>query len=256
MSHGHGKMERYVLAVLSEHSECGVQKMLALHPEAAKRSWRSLQSSLNRALRNLQAEKQIFRVEYNPGDKGWREYGGCGFSFSGQDRKATAYHEAGHAVIARSLGVGVKLATIKPSKDSAGCVFLKYHDALKNEKSNLEKGIIIDFAGPLAELELYTDKHNPRHPDRFVPRKEIARGAHADRKQIRTAVPRIVAQRANDGNLYAFGFDIRPMRAKLKREAMRLVREHKSAIERVARALIERETLTGADVALLIGRFS
>ncbi len=58
MSHGHGKMERYVLAVLAKHYWLGA------HDLAMKYSGEfslALRSSLGRALRKLEKENMITR---------------------------------------------------------------------------------------------------------------------------------------------------------------------------------------------------
>ena len=57
----------------------------------------------------------------------------------------TAHHEAGHAVIARALGVWVDCVTIEPYAGRAG--------GLWHDKTSPENEILITMAGPFAEAQ-------------------------------------------------------------------------------------------------------
>jgi hypothetical protein len=75
------------------------------------------------------------------------------------DRLATAYHEAGHAVIAYELGIPLQSVTIVPSEDAHGVV--RHQDPLRGVRLDIdgsdrarlrtERAIMICFAGPLAQ---------------------------------------------------------------------------------------------------------
>ena len=108
---------------------------------------------LGRALRKLEGEGYIYRIDYKPGDKGWRDHGGVGFSVI-EDRMATAYHEAGHAVIARTLGIPVKLATIKPGEGYAGRVLTKVSNYETQTRALWMREALMSFAGAIAEGEM------------------------------------------------------------------------------------------------------
>jgi hypothetical protein len=80
-------------------------------------------------------------------------------STSNAQRKATAYHEAGHAVVALFLGYKPRSATIIPAVDFHGQV--KHDSPLRGIKLDIddsdrarlrvERAIMICFAGPLAQ---------------------------------------------------------------------------------------------------------
>jgi len=80
--------------------------------------------------------------------------------------EATAYHEAGHAVIAYLLGDKPQSATIVPTVDTAGNVIIHANplhgfqldvDGSDEARLRVEKAITICFAGPIAQK-----RHNLR----------------------------------------------------------------------------------------------
>lgn len=79
--------------------------------------------------------------------------------------EATAYHEAGHAVIAYLLGYKPQSATIVPTVETAGHVihanplygFQLDVDDSDGARLRVESAITICFAGPIAQK-----RHNPR----------------------------------------------------------------------------------------------
>jgi hypothetical protein len=89
-------------------------------------------------------------------------------------RKATAYHEAGHAVIARVQFIEVHLATIRPDEFSAGCVtheewWPEAETAAEDREEEwlqrmemAEERAKLALAGPLAEMK-YRPTLNGEH---------------------------------------------------------------------------------------------
>ena len=236
MSRGHGAMELYILAALTHRNEMTAAMLAGAHPSVMHElPSRSLRSSLNRALRNLQASGRIVRLNRD-GIDGWSLCDSAG------DRLRTGYHEAAHAVVAVMLGVGVKHATIKPGPDTAGHVL---HDPVQYDWL----AGIISFAGKYGESLLLAD--DPRHPWHVSVRVRN-HGASADHKNVRRSVIRHIGHPTGDGR---YDFDRREYRAhrrRLEKEAKQLVLEYRDAIKRVAEALIDRETLTGAEIYALV----
>jgi ATP-dependent Zn protease len=86
--------------------------------------------------------------------------------------RATAYHEAGHAVMAWILGVKIRSATIAPEREAgiAGSVshekvlIGKFPEAIDSDRQRIraEKLIMVSLAGPIAQV-LY----NPRSFRRY-----------------------------------------------------------------------------------------
>ena len=142
-------------------------------------------------------------------------------SYQGRDPRYIAYHEAGHAVVNLVIGYKVTKATIRPRYSLLGRVNFdgrvsddKVDEAIAKIKSNL--------AGPLAEQLI-----NPEQFDNL-----ILNGSRGDWQRVRRA-----AQQIANG-----------MIDRLIRDTHALVQEHRSAIERIAAALLEHETLTGKEI--------
>jgi ATP-dependent Zn protease len=144
--------------------------------------------------------------------------------------KHTAYHEAGHAVMAYRVGHGIKKVTITPNRGTLG----KYVGSTPRRKS--PDAIRIDLAGALAEALV-----NPIPFD-----EHIQLGAHGDWQLTRRSVREFVD----------LGFIPKQERDilidELLHDTRALVRRDKEAITSVAEALLERKTLTGDDVRRIV----
>jgi ATP-dependent Zn protease len=143
----------------------------------------------------------------------------------------TAYHEAGHAVIAYRLGYGTKKVTIVPNRGTRG----SWAGTTLPDNWSVD-AIKIDMAGALGE-----DLVNP------VPFNEhIQLGAGHDWRNTRRSVREMVG----------FGFisyqDRDGLVDELMHDTRALVQRDKEAIARVAEALLERKTLTGDDIRMIM----
>jgi ATP-dependent Zn protease len=132
-----------------------------------------------------------------------------------------AAHEAGHAVVATLLGVGVGYATIKPSGDNWGHVTLRSHP---DETTDAGRRVVarIYLAGWVAE-ELVTS-----HLARCV-------GGSSDAEKIES--------------LGLGGWEIREARKDVKQ----MLCANWQALNDVTYALWERETLSGGEICDLMG---
>jgi cell division protease FtsH len=138
------------------------------------------------------------------------------------DIKHTAYHEAGHAVMALRLGYEVGKVTIVRRQGVLG----KAH--IRNRTS--PDDIRIDLAGQLAEALV-----NPSE-------EKIQLGALCDWRNTRRSVREFVALGFigdQEGGILI---------EELLHETRALVRRDREAISRVAEALLERKTLTGPEI--------
>jgi ATP-dependent Zn protease len=159
------------------------------------------------------------------------------------DPRHTAYHEAGHAVIGRVLTLLSGGATIEPDyeAESAGCAITENPHACERawEKRGkvrysldvaLHAQIITSMAGAEAEIVLLGQTDG---------------GAGHDRLKIG-----IMAQNLSIP-LEHFWERTEP---RLRAFTRRLVLRHREPIERVAAALLEKKTLSGAELDKLVGR--
>lgn len=143
------------------------------------------------------------------------------------DRIATAYHEAGHAVMAISLGRNLQKATIAPAQITANSRRLgavKFQKG-RSKSSNdlLEDEVLILLAGMVAQ------SHVTGH--------YCQRGAASD---LRT-VSRLLESRANTEKQ----FEKLYRRMLEKTEYLLSDDIHRPAVQSVAQALLEKESISG-----------
>jgi hypothetical protein len=180
-----------------------------------------------------------------------------------QTERATAIHEAGHAVVARVLGLVCGDATIIPDygdatiipdyeEGSAGCAIV--HDPWatvakwdreierywqrgvlpprsRDARSAFRGFIITKMAGAEAEMEFLGG---------------CAGGDDHDRREIEAVAQFTREAGLQDDDLW------RRYEPRMRRQARRLIRNHRAKIERVARALQRRRTLTGQEIDRLM----
>ena len=138
--------------------------------------------------------------------------------------EATAYHEAGHVVVALALGRPVQRVNIRPDHDHLGqCAFRKA--AFRPSEDWLEREILIALGGIAAEA---------RHTGSYA-----WHGARRDRQYVR----RLAVQRA--GARQAGRLERRLL---AKAEHLLAQARHWRAVELIARALVCRGVISGRAV--------
>jgi ATP-dependent Zn protease len=160
---------------------------------------------------------------------------------SNKERRATAYHEAGHAVIAIALGLTVKKVSIVKGQDYNGLCrqlgLLGYHLRDRRDAEDTLKKIIISiYAGMPAQRLVDPD------PPEF-------HGAcdeeDANELCLRHANLLRRGGRAPDEFRRAY-------LGRRRVEARRLVKQHRKAIEEFAEVLLQRQELGGEEAEELI----
>jgi phage baseplate assembly protein W len=159
-------------------------------------------------------------------------------------RTETAYHEAGHAVIGRVLTLMCGEATIKPDyrsraagfsicQDPYACLYeWEKRGKVRDIEAVWHARIIWSMAGAEAQRELLGDP-NPRGDD-------------DDRRQIGLMMEEVV----DPDNEKAW----EKTEARLRAMTRMLVRRHRARIERVAKALLAKTTLSAEELDKLVGR--
>jgi ATP-dependent Zn protease len=149
-------------------------------------------------------------------------------------KRVTAYHEAGHAVIARVLTLATERATIRPSKGLAGhCIIFDPCAAFPSEwlkrghpDAEAHAQIMTTMAGTEAEEELLD---SPSTSNDGMDRSDIAARAEA-----------------------LTDCDWVKLEPRLRQMTRMLVRRHWARIERLAQALLEKTTLNYIQIDMLI----
>jgi ATP-dependent Zn protease len=157
-----------------------------------------------------------------------------------QQRKRTAYHEAGHAVIARVLTLACGRATINPdfaegtaghaiTEDPHECIYQwKKRGKVREPDVVWHARIMVYMAGAEAEMELLGANALGDGDDRYqiaLMAENLSRTANWDRLEPR-----------------------------LRAMTRMLIRRHRTLIERAAKALLAKITLTGKAMDKLVGR--
>jgi hypothetical protein len=137
--------------------------------------------------------------------------------------EATAYHEAGHAIVGAGLGAIVKVATVKPRGKILGRVrFAACPDDHESE-------LLCTLAGPFAQK-------------RFAPRSAWRSGNRDFDNAKKLVVSRI----------HGKGTVAQKYLAYMEARAAQVVNVFWIDIEAVAKALLERETMTGREIRAVI----
>lgn len=164
-----------------------------------------------------------------------------------------AWHEAGHAVMAHLMGVEVSKVTITPSTSGAGGVnFIIPKRLGLYTLEELEGQVRVSYAGRGAEYLLLGTKHR------------ITTGAQADIQQATRILHQLVIEQ---GMSETYGMlnlnllqveptvylpELKKWSLRLEEETLKLLRLHQEKVERVAKALIEKETLSKQELQALM----
>ncbi len=151
------------------------------------------------------------------------------------DLKATAYHEAGHAVIGRVLGLSAGRVTIRPDykTDTAGVAVGTTPTAFcaknpeRDEYAVVRAWIMTTMAGAETEAALLG---------------RVALGDGDDRLQIGLMMEEYISDADWD-----------TVETCLRRMTRTLIWQHEALIERVAKALLAKTSLSGKMVDKLVG---
>jgi len=176
---------------------------------------------------------------------------------SGAARETTAYHEAGHGYIAhiRTAADPIERLTILPTGGALGHLLqLPEDDMLIETKARIEARIDVAVAGRVAEVL-------------FKGEASSTTGVESD-VQIATQLARGMVQKwaMSDLGFMAIGDDLDPLHrgsTRVADEVAKIIsaaydrtladmKKRKAAVERIAKALLEHETLNAEQIELLV----
>jgi hypothetical protein len=214
---------------------------------------RSVRMSMGRALRQLEAAGQIKRDKV--GDwypaKDWTARNNAE-----RERSATAYHEAGHAVIGLALQLPVAFVTIKPRASYPGHVSYapKHHSVGAVYPRGSYRKPIADMSEQDAFGNPVIERNDDRHADAVM---SIA-GGMAEAEFLKDGQTGRELASGTDKRCVAFarrklGDKARSIE-EYEAECEKLIKQHWPMIEAVAAKLLKEETLSGNDVYAICWR--
>lgn len=168
-----------------------------------------------------------------------------------EEKKLTAYHESGHALLGLIFNQDVTKVTIVPSTSGAGGVtFFNQQKLGMYSKEELRQEVMVIYAGRCAEQML-------------VGEDKITTGASNDITQASNIIKSMITQygMSEYGLLDLSVMDIDNKEVvtlasktskQLYQEALTLMNEHKDDLELLATTLLEKETMTGEEIKALI----
>ncbi|MFZ5926127.1 MAG: ATP-dependent zinc metalloprotease FtsH [Acidobacteriota bacterium] len=187
-----------------------------------------------------------------------------------EDRKVTAYHEAGHALVAALLPDADPLhkVTIIPRGRALGVTMqLPTGDVLNRTKNQLEARLTVAMAGRIGEMR-YTRQLSTGARNDIEQATELARAMVCDygmsdlgplsfgRKEEQIFLGREIAQHRDYSEATAIRIDeeIRRLVDNAHKRAAALIEEYDWALEEIVRTLLERESIDGAEVKAILDR--
>jgi cell division protease FtsH len=187
---------------------------------------------------------------------------------SDKEKRMTAYHEAGHALVAASLEDADPLhkVTIIPRGMALGLTMqLPLDDKLSHDKKYLKARLAILMAGRIAE-EIFLDQMTTGAGNDIERATEMAHKMVCEwgmselgplsfgKKDEQIFLGREIAQHRDYSEETAIRIDqqVRQLVEDGYNEAKRIIQDRREALVRIAEALLEREALDGSEVLDLI----
>ncbi len=185
--------------------------------------------------------------------------------FTERDRRITAYHEAGHALAAHFLEHAdpVHKVTIVPRGRALGFMMPKREEMLHWTRKRLLDQIAVSLAGRAAEELIFDDVTTGAEND-FRQATELARrmitewGMHPEFGTVAYAVREDTylggyeTRRYSEETARRIDEAVRDLITREYRRVKALLEDRRAVLERVAEALLERETLTAEMIERLV----
>ena len=185
------------------------------------------------------------------------------------DKEKTAYHEAGHAICAAVLPNAdpVHKVTIIPRGRALGVtMMLPERDRHTSLQDHLEDELVVCMGGRVAEDLVFGVLANGAHSD-LVYATESARRmvrewgmsdvvgpmAWSNRNQVFLGDEMLAARDYSDETARVIDKEIQRILVEQEKRCRDLLTKHRQALDLVARALLEHETISGDEVDRLIG---
>lgn len=184
------------------------------------------------------------------------------------ERTATAFHEAGHAILAHVLEHAdplLKVSIMARSTSLGVTMQLADEDRHTATELELRDRLAVAMGGRVAELMVF-DNITTGASDDLLRSTDLARRmvrewgmsdrigpmAWGYRAQVFLGEDLMHAKDCSDATLHAIDLEVERILRHEERRAHDILGQHRRALDTVAHALLERETLSAADVAQLL----
>ena len=190
-------------------------------------------------------------------------------ALSEKEKTNTAYHEAGHALLLELLEHTEPLhkVTIIPRGPSLGStMWLPEEDKYTNRKNELIAGLVVGMGGRVAEEIVFGDVTNGARGDikqaTAVARRMVCEwgmsekmgmveyGEHEDYVFLGRDISR--ARDYSEATAEQIDGEVRKLIDDAYRTATKVLTDHRASLEAIAKALLEYETLDGAQIKEII----
>ncbi len=174
-----------------------------------------------------------------------------------EDRRLTAYHEAGHAVVTLYSPASdpIHKATIVPRGQAMGMVMrLPEKDSPALRRSKLKADLTVAMGGRVAEEIIFgADEISTGASGDIQMASRIARKMVTEWGMSDALGPLAFSEGHADNTNREIDAEIRTLVGEARKRAMDILKTHASALEAVAQALLERESLSGEEIAEIAG---
>jgi len=154
--------------------------------------------------------------------------------------KLNAYHEASHAVAAIVQGLSIVSITIKPDEESLGACFRPDINEFGKTNMRVFKQIVRKYM-----IGSYAGYQGEKLID-FSPDEEPSKDDYDNAKSLAHDSRLSPDSTYYDDEAYQKYFK------RIKNEAAKLIQQNRGMVKKVAKKLLEKETLSGEQVAKLI----
>ncbi len=185
-----------------------------------------------------------------------------------EDIKLTAYHEAGHAFVGvhyRDITDPIHKATIIPRGQALGMVqHLPIDDKVSMTLQEVRANLAIDLAGRAAEEVFFgkdkitTGAASDIEMATNIARRSITMAGLSDKiglvaiNQANTFGQKIALENASEKTAEIVDTEIRAWIDNAYKDAKNLVSKNKATVEKLAKALLDKETLSGEEIREIV----
>ncbi|MCC0726758.1 ATP-dependent metallopeptidase FtsH/Yme1/Tma family protein [Clostridioides sp. ZZV14-6045] len=170
-----------------------------------------------------------------------------------EELKLISHHEAGHALVAKLMGLEVNKVTIVPSTSGAGgATFITPKKINLHSKKEIVEMVKVDYAGRIAEFLLFNDEEH------------VTTGCSSD---IKNATQKIYGMITEFGMSDTYGMinlsclkiksdivleAVKKEASRIKEETTTLLSDNKYLLEKIADVLFEKETISGEELESIL----